>query len=78
MVFGEAPLDHGAARAEAGEDRGWREFRQDGGVLEGDPAAEGVLNALAERGVFCAPVRFLMTLVGRCTGKGEGIFKNMI
>jgi hypothetical protein len=59
---------------EAGEDGGRLEFRQDGVVLEGNLAAEGVLNAIAERGVFGAPVRFLMTLVGSCTGKGEGIF----
>ncbi len=59
---------------EAGEDGDWRDVRQDGIVLEGKLAGEGVLNGIAERGVFGAPVRFLMTLVGNCTGKGEGIF----
>lgn len=49
-------------------------FPGDGIVLEGNLAAEGLLNAIAENGVFGAPVRFFVTLAGNCPGKGEAVF----
>jgi hypothetical protein len=59
---------------EAVEDDGLFDLRRDALVLEGNLAAERMLNAIVEHGVFLAPVRFLMTLEGTWPGKGEGIF----
>jgi hypothetical protein len=50
------------------------DFRRDPVVLEGDLAADGSLHTVAEKDVFGAPVRFLMTLRGDCPGRGEGVF----
>jgi hypothetical protein len=60
--------------SEAGEDGGWLDFHRDGVILEGNLAAEEVLDGIAGHGLFGVPVRFLMTLVGRSAGRGEGIF----
>jgi hypothetical protein len=59
---------------ETGENGGWLDFRQDGVVLDGNLAAQGSLHALSERGVFGAPMRYLMTLGGNRPGTGEGVF----
>lgn len=59
---------------EVGEGGQQVELRPDGVVLEGNLVAEGLLDAIPDRGVFGAPVKFLMTVVGTSPGKGEGIF----